>query len=65
MAPGDVVLMADPHRRGHEYHLGIVTEFGFIHAYGKFGVRKVVEQPWSEDWRLAIRRVFEYPGIED
>lgn len=63
--PGDVLLFKDPVRRGHAYHLGIQTDVGFIHAYGKFGIRRVVEMPWSEDWERAIVGVFEYPGLED
>lgn len=62
-APGDVILFKDQHRRGHMYHLGIDTGEGFIHAYAP--LRRVVEQPWSEDWRRAIVAVFQYPGIED
>lgn len=62
-ALGDVLLFKDRHRRGHMYHLGIETGYGFIHAYAP--LRRVVEQPWSDDWRRAIAAVFEYPGVTD
>lgn len=60
---GDVILFKDPVRRGHMYHLGIDTGHGFIHSYAP--LRRVVEQPWSEDWRRAIVAIFEYPGMSD
>jgi len=61
---GDVLLLKDPIRQGHMYHLGIQTDLGFIHAYGRADVKRVVELPMSPDWAAAIVGAFEYPGIE-
>jgi len=63
-ALGDVLLFKDPVRQGHAYHLGIETDLGFIHAYGRADVKKVVEMPLSLDWQAAIVGVFEYPEVE-
>lgn len=62
--PGDVLLFKDPIRQGHMYHLGIRTDLGFIHAYGRADVKKVVEMPLCPDWQAAIVGVFEYPEVE-
>lgn len=62
--PGDVLLFKDPIRQGHMYHLGIQTDLGFIHAYGRADVKKVVEMPFCPDWDAAIVGVFEYPEVE-
>ena len=61
---GDVLLFKDPVRQGHMYHLGIQTDRGFIHAYGRADVKRVVELPMSPDWAAAIVGAFEYPGTE-
>lgn len=64
--PGDVLLFKDRFRRGHMYHLGILTSAAtFIHAYSGMGVNAVVEIPLSPDWEAAIVGVFEYPEVED
>ncbi len=63
-APGDLLLFKDPLRQGHMYHLGIQTDRGFIHAYGRADVKRVVEMPLSPDWEAAIVGVFEYPEVE-
>ena len=63
-AVGDALLFKDPVRPGHMYHLGIQTDVGFIHAYGRADVKKVVEMPLSPDWQAAIVGAFEYPGVE-
>ncbi len=63
-ALSDVLLFKDPVRQGHMYHLGIQTDAGFIHAYGRADVKRVVEMPLSPDWEAAIVGAFEYPEVE-
>lgn len=44
------------------YHVGIVTDRGFLHAYA--GVRKVVEHELTADWNSRIHSAWSYPGVE-
>jgi len=61
MQPGDVVVFWIVNPRTPT-HIGIVTDYGFIHTYADIG--KVVEHRFTAAWKKRIVGVYKYPGVE-
>jgi len=55
---GDILLFRFS---GEPQHLGIVTDYGMIHAF--IQAHKVVEHRLDEVWRSRIVRSFSFPGV--
>lgn len=61
---GAAVILRDDHQ---PCHIGIITEkYGhnyLIHA--SLAKRKVVEEEWEGYWKLRLRCVLDFPGVEE
>ena len=44
-------------------HLAILTPTGIVHAHE--GVGRVVEHPFTSEWRGRVRGAYRFPGVED
>jgi len=67
-APGDLVLMGAA--LDAPCHVGFITAFrnqglGLLHSSADLTVRKVAEHILDDHWRPAIRKCWQFRGVED
>jgi len=60
---GDIWLYWLDKKSKAPQHVGIITDYGFVHTYADVG--KVVEHRLTKAWKKRIVAAFRYPGVGD